>query len=221
MVLVNFKIYKETFGEGAVKLARICREVMEESKVEIIPVVAALDAERVKREIKTRVFLQAVDEWEEGAKSGWVSARQAKEMGIDGAIINHSEHKLKPGTIKKMLKAWPKDFAAVVCLQTWGQAEGWARKIKPTMVAYEPPELIGNQKKSVASEKPEMLQKMVKKFEGIPILAGAGIKSRDEVAKVLKIGAKGVLLASAVVKSTDPKEKLRELAEGFGISERQ
>lgn len=215
MILVNFKLYKESFGEGAVRLAKICKKVMEETKVRIYPVVSSLDAYRIKKEIEIEVLIQHVDEYSEGAKTGYSSALQAKELGVSGSLINHSEHKIKPGTIKKILAQWPEKFVSVVCVQTLGQTEKWAKNLKCDYVAYEPKEFIGNKEKSVSSERPEIIKKIVEHYSSIPVLVGAGIHSKEDVKTVLDLGAKGILVATDVVKAEDPKKELRELAEVF------
>lgn len=215
MILINFKIYKETFGNRAIELAKICKKVAAETGVKIIPIVSALDADRIIKATEEEVWLQHIDDRTEGASSGWISGLQAKMIGVSGSLINHSEHRLKPGTIKKMLKSWPEDFKSAVCLQTWGQAERWAKKIQPTYVVYEPSELIGNRKISVSEVKPEMIKKIVEWYINVPVLVGAGIHSKSDVQKALKLGAKGVLVATDVVKASEPEKELRELAEGF------
>lgn len=215
MILVNFKIYKETFGDGAMKLAEICQKVSKKSGVKIIPVVTALDAFRIKEKLGMEVFLQTVDEVTDGAKTGFISPIQASNLKIDGSLLNHSEHKTKPGSIKKVLKNWPKDFKSVVCISTLGQAEGWAKNIKPDMIAYEPKELIGSKDKSVATEKPEIIKKMVEKYSKIPVLVGAGIHSKEDVVMSLKLGAKGVLISSYIVNAKNPEKELFEIASVF------
>lgn len=215
MILVNFKAYKESWGKGAVVLAKICKKVAVETGVTILPVVSALDAVRVMNEAEIEVILQSVDGVEEGAKTGYVSALAAKELGIRGALINHSEKKLKPGMIRSMLKRWPEGFEAIVCLQTLGQSERWAKRIKPTMMAYEPSYLIGSTDKSVASEESGIIKKMAEKYPTVPLLVGAGIKDGGDLKIALKMGARGVLVASAIVKDKDPYGRLLELAKAF------
>ena len=215
MILVNFKLYKETFGDGALKLAEICKKVSQKSGVKIIPVVSSLDAVRIKEKLNMEVYLQAVDEFNEGAKTGFISPVHAETLKIDGAILNHSEHRIKPGTIKKILTDWPKNFNSVVCISSLGQAEGWAKNIKPNMIAYEPKEFIGNKEKSVASEKPEIIKRIVEKYPKIPILVGAGIHSKEDVMVSLKLGAKGVLISTFIVKAKDPEKELTEIASAF------
>jgi len=215
MILVNFKLYKETFGDGALKLAEICKKVGEKTGVKIIPLVSALDAVRIKEKLGIEVYLQAMDEFVDGAKTGFISPFQAESLKIDGSLLNHSEHRIKPGTVKKILANYPKNFKSVVCLSSLGQAEGWARNIKPDLIAYEPKEFIGNTEKSVASEKPEIIKKIVGKYPKIPILVGAGIHSKEDVVVSLKLGAKGVLISTFVVKAKDPEKKLLEIASAF------
>ncbi|MDD2224725.1 MAG: triose-phosphate isomerase [Candidatus Shapirobacteria bacterium] len=215
MILVNFKLYKETFGDGALKLAEICKKVSQKSGVKIIPVVSVLDAVRIKEKLDMEVYLQAVDEFNDGAKTGFTSPFQAASLKIDGSILNHSEHRIKPGTVKKMLADWPKDFKSVVCISSLGQAEGWAKNIKPDIIAYEPKEFIGNKEKSVASEKPEIIKKIVEKYPKIPILVGAGIHSKEDVSVSLKLGAKGVLISTFIIKAKDPEKELTEIASAF------
>lgn len=215
MIIVNFKIYKESFGDGAIKLAKICKEVMNESKIKIIPAVSALDAARIIKEVGIDVYLQGIDCADSGAKTGMISAVQAKELGIKGSLLNHSEHKLKPGTIKKLLASWPEGFDSVVCLGSIGQAERWARNINPTMIAYEPGYLIGNKEKSVATEKPDVIKKMVEKFPKLPVLVGAGVKSAQDIKVSLKLGARGFLIASAIVTAADPKAELLKLVGAY------
>lgn len=217
MILVNFKIYKQSFCQGAVELAKICQDVAKETGVEIIPVVSALDGWRIKSEVGGKVFLQNVDEYEEGAKTGHISPIAAKELGLDGSLLNHSECRKKPGTIRKTVKVWPEGFVSVVCLQSLGQAEGWGRKIKVDFVAYEPKELIGSKDKSVASEKASVIKKMVKILEPTPVLVGAGIHQAEDVKVSLKMGARGILVASDVVKAENPRKELLELAKAFCV----
>jgi len=215
MILVNFKLYKESFGNGALKLAEICKRVSEKSGVKIIPVVTALDAALIKEKLGVEIYLQSIDNVTEGAKTGFISPLQAKELNIEGSLINHSENRIKPGSIKRILKTLPKDFKSILCLSTLGQVDGWAKNIKVDMIAYEPKELIGNKNKSVATEKPKIIKKIVEKYSKIPVLVGAGINSKKDVVTSLNLGAKGVLVSSFVVKAKNPEEKLMEIASAF------
>jgi triosephosphate isomerase (TIM) len=217
MIAVNFKVYENTFNNGSLELAKICRKVEEKTKVKIIPIVTAIDARIIKEKVGGEIWIQNSDEFFEGACSGSISPLQAKAAGINGTLLNHSECRKHPGTIKKMLAAWPSDFKVTLCLNSLGQVEKWAKGLKVDYVAYEPKNLIGSKDKSVASEKPDVMKKMVNYFGKIPVLAGAGIHSTEDVMVSLKLGVKGILISSYIVKNANPEEKLTELAECFNL----
>jgi len=89
--------------------------------------------------------------------------------------------------------------------------------LKPTYVAYEPPELIGSTTTSVATSQPEIIAKasVLTKEAGIPLIVGAGIASKEDVKKSLELGAVGVAVATDVVKAEDPKKEIVDLTQGF------
>jgi len=236
MLWVNFKIYQETFGDRAVELARVCRQVSEKTGVKIIPVVSALDLWRVKKEVGGEVWIQHLDLFFEGRHTGWISPLAAILAGADGALLNHSEHKIPPGKIRQILAYLKKDkwqqkwlseiegltgkqlddFKFMICVKTKGQVERWLKKLRPRpeFVAYEPPELIGGEI-SVSRAQPQVIERIVELLPRYQVVVGAGIKTADDIRRALKLGAKGVLVSSAVVKAKDPEKKLLELIKGF------
>ena len=217
MIIVNFKIYQETFGDKAIRLAEICKKVAGKTGVRIVVAASAISAWRIQKEVGIEVFLQNVDEYPEGKHSGFVSPIEARELGIKGALLNHSEHKKPLGTLRKIVKNEPKEFELVLCVHSLGQAEKWKNKIRSGWVAYEPSYLIASEDKSVSSEEPETIRKFVGLMEKIPVLVGAGIKNENDVKTALKMGAKGILVASNVVLAAEPEKELLKLAGGFGV----
>lgn len=238
MIFVNFKIYQQTFADGAVKLAKACRKVSEKSGVKIVPIVSALDLFRVKKEAGGEIYLQAADFFLEGSHTGSVSLLQAIALGADGVVLNHSEKKLPPGKIAQILvrikkKSWQKniieensqipglekrlnDFKVIVCFRSLGQAEKWVSKLNPgaDFYAFELPELIGS-KTSISSAEPKSIEKAVKILAGKKVVVGAGIRTKTDVEKSLSLEAKGVLVSSDVVKAENPEKELIDLAEAF------
>ena len=215
MILINFKIYQETFGDEVIKLGKIIKDVSDKSDVKIVVTASALDAYRLKT-LGLNVWLQNVDEYSDGKHTGWVSAKQALSMGISGSLINHFEHQIPRGTIKKIIKNKPNGFELMCCVKNVGQIESWVAKSKPDYILYEPPELIGSPTDSVAS-KPESIAKAVKLAGNIPLLVGAGVKSREDVIISLKMGAKSVGLSSAFVLSPNPQSVLEDIVSGFKV----
>jgi triosephosphate isomerase len=90
--------------------------------------------------------------------------------------------------------------------------------LDPDMLAVEPPELIGGEI-SVSTAKPEVIRDSVSAVNqinpGIPVLCGAGVKDKADVSKALSLGSQGILLASGVVKSSEPRKVLIDLIQGL------
>ena len=236
MLWVNFKLYQEAFAQQGVILAQACRRVSKKTGVKIIPLVSALDLWRVKTEVGGEVWLQHLDLFFEGQYTGWISPLAAILIGAKGALLNHSEHKIPPGKIRQILaylkkekwqEKWLKEiqgltrkqlegFQLMICIKTKGQAERWLKKLRPRpeFVAYEPPELIGGEV-SVTQAHPQVIERMVKLLPRYQLIVGAGIKTKEDVRRALALGAKGVLVSSAVIKAKNPEKKLLELAQGF------
>jgi triosephosphate isomerase len=87
--------------------------------------------------------------------------------------------------------------------------------MKPDITSVEPPELIGSGI-SVSKAKPEIVTDTVKLVKSVDpkmtILCGAGISTADDVAIALKLGTRGVLVASGIVKAKDPYSVLLSFA---------
>ncbi|MEX0567899.1 MAG: triose-phosphate isomerase, partial [Candidatus Njordarchaeota archaeon] len=140
-------------------------------------------------------------------------------INVDGTLINHSEKKVETHIIKKVVEMADK-IGIDVCVCAGDQEEvELVSKMKPSYVAFEPPELIGSGK-SVSKMKPEELKESVKiildvsEKKSIP-LCGAGISTKEDVALAIEYGARGILVASAFVKSKNKEEVLRDFSEAI------
>lgn len=217
MILINFKLYSETFGDNAVKLAEIINEVAKNSQEKIVVACSALDAYRLKNiAINFEVWLQNIDEYHDGKHTGWVSADQALALGIKGSLINHSEHQISKSTVQKIIKTKPEAFKIICCAKSIGQIKTWIAKSKPDYILYEPPEFIGSTTNSVAS-RPDSIKNALLACGSIPLMVGAGIKSREDVQTCLKMGVNSIGLASAFVLNKDPGVLLTELISGYNV----
>lgn len=226
-VFINFKTYPQGTGERAVELARILRQVNTEcnrsaqdkfASVEIIPVVQIADVFKVKQEIDIPVWVQHLDWQEQGEFTGWVNLEAVVEAGASGTLLNHSEHQIPPGTIKQTLKrvrnlggvrGMRENFEVMVCCRTLGQMERLG-KLKPDYLGYEISGLIGGETSVVDSE-PKAIEHAVEICGVIPLIVGAGINKKEDLQKTRQLGAKGVLISSAVMLAENPKAKLTEL----------
>lgn len=189
MIIVNFKKYVS--GQDAVNLAKICKKVSDETKVKIIVCVQPQD---IQPSIEC-----------------WSQKLELDTLGFKGTLLNHSDYLLPWNELVSQVSKCTIPFC--ICVDSFQEAVR-ASKLSPDYIAYEPRELIGNKDKSVASEKPDVIQHLISNIN-LPVLIGAGIHSPEDIKTGLKLGAKGFLLATDVVKADDPYRELLELAKAF------
>jgi triosephosphate isomerase len=218
MIFINFKTYETGTGSNAVNLAKILEEVATYSQTKIIPVVQAPDIREVVQSVKLEVWSQHIDPVEFGAHTGAIIPEAVKEDGAMGTFLNHSEHKFK--NFEDLEKAHERSqkvgLKTLVFAGDIKELENII-KLKPTFVAYEPPELVGSKTTSVAQAKPEVIAQAVQiaRENELPLIVGAGIKSQEDIRVSLRLGASGFAVASDIVKAEDPKKELLELIEGY------
>ncbi len=218
MIFVNYKTFEEGTGENAVALTKALEEAAHESQVKIIPVVSIIDAEKVVASTTLEVWIQHVDPISFGPHTGWTLPDEAAKVGISGVFLNHSEHKFDNFEELRLAneKAMSANLKTLIFAGTLDELKEVCR-LSPTYVAYEPPELVGSTTTSVAEAQPEIISQAaeIARGAGLPLVVGAGVSSTLDVKKSVELGAVGVAIATAVVKSPDPKAKLLELTEGF------
>ena len=217
-LIVNFKTYRVGSGEKALELARACEKVKDSQNTNIIVAPQFSDIKPISDKFNLQVFSQHLDPISYGSHTGHALPENLKEAGISGTLLNHSERRISKEKIGKSLKRASKlDIETVVCVQNPEEAMEVA-ELGPDYIAYEPPELIGGDV-SVSESKPEVVEKAVDhvkaEYEGIEVLTGAGVKTREDVKKAIELGTKGILIASGVVKADKPEEALKNLVKGF------
>lgn len=213
-VVINFKAYAEVEGLKATELAKICEAVAESSGVSIgvCPPVAELGA--VARSVSIPVLSQNVDPYKPGSATGWMTPSMVKACGCAGTLINHSEHRSDDQRIGECVRMCDDlGLITMVCAESVEKARSVA-VFAPRFIAVEPPELIGGDI-SVTTANPKIVQDTVDTVKSVnrnvSVLCGAGVKTGQDVATAISLGADGVLLASGVVKSKDPRATLEDL----------
>lgn len=217
VIIVNFKLYHSGSGERALNLAKILDRVAEERDASIAIAVNPLDFSKIEGEVSIPVMLQHVDAVDYGAHTGRINMELAKERGVDGLLINHSERRLTIADIDYLVhRAREMNMVSVVCTNN-ARVSGAVAFLNPDFVAMEPPELIGGDV-SVSTARPEAIVETieaVKSVRDVPVLVGAGIKNGNDVKKAIELGAKGVLVASGIVKARDPERAINDLIDGM------
>ena len=220
---MNFKTYMEATGKRAIELAKVAEDVSRETGVTIIVAPQFTDIEPVSKTVDIPVFSQHMDAVKPGAHTGHVLAEALKSAGADGSLLNHSERRINPSEITESVKLCAEaDLRSLVCADTTEASVGIA-KMMPDMIAIEPPELIGTGI-SVSKARPELITESVNEIRklnrGVKVLCGAGVTSAEDVSKALELGSEGVLVASGIVKSKDPRIVLQSMA-NMMLSERK
>jgi len=214
MIIVNFKNYESAVGENAIALAKIHELIAIETGAPITIAVNALDLGKVVKIVKIPVFAQHLDAANFGSSTGKIVPQLLKKMGVAGTLLNHSENRVVEKLPELVAAAKSANLKIVICAENDDEAADFAKKFEPDFVAVEPPELIGGDI-SVTSANPKIIENSLAKVSMTPLLVGAGVKNGEDVATAIKLGAKGVLLASGVTKADEPIEVLRDLARGL------
>jgi triosephosphate isomerase (TIM) len=214
-LIVNFKNYKEVYGDGSTRLAAACAEVSKGSGVRIIVAPPVPLLSQVASSSGIPVYSQSVDDNFEEKSTGALVPGMVKGAGCAGTILNHSESRMGHDRLAKLVPMLA-GIGLEVCLCAGTAAEAAElAALRPTYLAVEPPELIGSGM-AVSRTRPGLITDTVNAVRGTgyggPVLCGAGIVDGPDVKKAVELGTEGVLVSSSVVKARDWKSKVEELA---------
>lgn len=209
--VINFKTYEQGYGEAGIKLAKTIEEVAKIKALRVIICVPATEISRVAAAVKIPVYAQHADPFEPGQHTGWLPPKLLVAAGAKGTLINHSEHRIDD-VEKAVAASHDAGLEVIVCAKDAMEVKIF-RNLPVQFIAVEPPELIGG---DIPIEKahPEIITHSVKHCPD-KLLVGAGITSKQDVMKSVELGAKGVLIASHIVKAKNAKEKLLEFFTGW------
>jgi triosephosphate isomerase (TIM) len=213
LVLINFKTYKESYGNKALDLSRKIAKVRR-NKYQIAIAPSLLTIKEIAQKTNLLVFSQHTDHIDLGAHTGRIPADELKSVGVKGTILNHSERKIPLKFLKEIVEICKKKkITTVVCASTIFEIKKVAQ-FHPDYIAYEPKEFIGGNI-SVTEAKPEIIVRTVEAVKYLSpktkVLCGAGIHSKEDLGHALVLGTEGVLIGHAVSKAKDPKKFLEEM----------
>jgi triosephosphate isomerase len=216
LFVINFKTYKESTGKKAEKIFKIVKEIEKKANSLNVEMIVSPSYIDLKEGIKEglNVFSQHFDNIDYGAHTGFIPGIMLKDNKIKGSLINHSEHRIKFDEIKdRILCLKNLKLKSIVCVENAREVKKIS-KLEPDYIAIEPKELIGGNI-SISSAHPELITDSIKNSNNIPILIGAGIKTKEDVLKGLEHGAKGILVASGIVKAKNIKKEIEDLLDAF------
>lgn len=209
VVIVNYKAYDAATGNNALKLTKILEKCTHDIKLMVA--VSNIDIHKVATSTKVKVLAQHLDNLDFGKGTGKTVAKAIKENKAAGVLMNHAEDKLELKDIEENIKRCRElKLISVVCCAKLSEAKKII-EFKPDYLAYEVPELIGTGK-SISKASPGLIQQFVKIVgtNSIP-LCGAGVTTNDDYKAAIKLGTKGVLLASGITKADNPGKAMKEM----------
>ncbi|MGA8664533.1 MAG: triose-phosphate isomerase [Thermoplasmata archaeon] len=218
LLLVNLKAYPSVLGPGAERVGRFLEELGRAADVPVAIAPATPDLGRLTSTLQIPVLAQHVDPVATGAHTGFVPPESVQAAGGKGSLVNHSEHPLSPAETRETVTRLHRlGLVAVVCARDQAAARRLART-HPAYLAVEPPELIGGDR-AVSTARPEVVSGTVRAVAAIApataVLCGAGVHHRRDVSVALELGARGILVASAVTRAASPRAAIEELLAGF------
>lgn len=218
IIIVNFKTYKESTGDNAIKLAEICNKIAEETKTSIAIAVQSTDIYKISKIVSIPVLSQHIDAISFGKNTGFLLPESVKHAGAEATLLNHSEHRLDFDLLKKSIqRAKQAGLKTIVCAKSTEETKNIVN-LNPDFIAIEPPELIGG-KISVSEAKPEVINNSVKAIKSInkkiKVICGAGIHNKEDVKKAIELGADGILVSFGIVKARNQESALKDLVNGL------
>ncbi|MDR0900082.1 MAG: triose-phosphate isomerase [Methanobrevibacter sp.] len=214
IVILNFKTYLESSGEKALELSKALESVSYESGITMVAAPQTTDIFRINDETNIPIFAQHIDPVSPGGNTGSNLMEALIESGINGTLLNHSEQRMRLADIAEVIQRTKEQkITSVVCTNNI-ETSAAAATLNPEFVAVEPPELIGSGI-PVSQAEPEIVEGTVNKVKEInkkiKVLCGAGIATGDDMKAAMDLGASGVLLASGIILSKNPKTALLDL----------
>lgn len=218
VLVLNLKAYPNCLGAGAAELGILLAQRARFRNVAAAVCPSAPDLGRLAGQLPIPVLSQHTDAVEPGAHTGAIVPESLLASGVAGSLLNHSEHPLSDGEVARAVgRLQALGLVPLVCAKDVEDVRRLAGT-RPEFLAVEPPELIGGDR-SVSTARPEVIRGTVEAVHevspGTLVLCGAGVHDRNDVRIALELGARGVLVASAVTRAPDPQAAIDELLAGF------
>ena len=215
LILVNMKTYIEGTGEKVLDLAKEAEKISHKMGICIGFAPQYTNINYLAKKVSLPIFAQHVDPISPGRFTGHILPEAIKQAGATGTLINHSERRMKLAEVDAVIRRMQElGLISIVCTNN-SRVSAAAAALNPDFIAIEPPELIGTGI-PVSKAKPGVITETVRTIKRVnprvTILCGAGITQGEDVVQALKLGTKGVLVASGVVKARKPSEVLLEFA---------
>ncbi|WP_155767545.1 triose-phosphate isomerase [Sporosarcina ureilytica] len=206
------------FGESLMDLARHADQLAEEYPIDILFTAPLTELAIVAKECQNLIVTaQHMDNIECGDSMGRVFAESLKHIGVQAVVLNHADNPMSCSDLSKAIqRAKDVGLLTIVCADSGQEGQALA-VLGPDIVLAEPTELIGSHQISDRNYVISTIEKIKKINPCVLVEQGAGIRSAQDVAELLRLGADGVGVTSGIVKAEKPIEMMKEMIEVVAI----
>ena len=211
---ISFKSYREAVGENAVRLAKIAAEVS--SKTSVCPMVVpqVADIYRIAQNVPIAIVAPHVDPVPASGHNGAVVVEAVREAGAIGCMLNHADMKLTLATIRETIsRAKEVGLLTMVCVESPQEAQMIAM-LHPDIIHAELPSLIGTDSavsKVDAGFVSDSVRLAKEMYPQVLVTCGAGIRTSEDAAAAIRLGADGVGASRGVVQSENPSRTIKDI----------
>ena len=203
------------FGKDALELAKAADKISKKYGIIIIFDPQHVDIPKIAAETENiYVFAQHMDSIKIGVGVGSILPEAIKAAGAVGTLLNHSERRINLSEISKTIKRADEVGLATLVFADSPEEAAAIAHLNPNIILAEPPELIGSGT-SVGKLQEEFISKTiaaVKKINPKIIIANsAGVRTADDVAEIIRLGAQATGSTSGILKSKDPIKTMEEM----------
>ena len=207
MLLINFKNYPSAYVQGEILASKV-EELSKSLNLKLLFTPPSITLSKYMSNLC--LGSQHVDFGTGPKTTGLVTAESLKMMGVKMSLLNHSEHNVNVAVIESTINECKKNCIDVMlCFKNVGELDLFT-KFDPTYYLYEPSHLIGGTD-SVVEKEPEVILKIRELLPKGKFFIGAGINSESDFKKAYEMGVDGIGLASIVMASDNPLEKLTQI----------
>lgn len=156
------------------------------------------------------VFAQGVDDDEPGGSVARVLPEALADASAHGVMLNHDASPLTPAALAHAIRrAQENDLMTMVCAGDDESVMGLV-DLAPTIVLYEPPNLIGSTESTDRPWIPKIDRKVAEHAPDILMMHAGGVSRPDDAFAIMRAGAQGTGSTSGVLRAESPAAAAEE-----------
>lgn len=214
LLLPLFTVSPKTYliGEDSISAAHLTDEIAAGRKHSIFWTAPAPELCAVAKSLRHAIpTAQHADLIGDGKGMGLVPLESLKAAGVQAVFLNHTAHPLPADRLAETIaRAGELEMLTIVAADSVAEVKAVAA-MDPDVVLCEPSSLVGTGQTSDEGYIAETIAAARSINPDIVIMEGAGIRSGDDVKRLIRLGAQGTGISSALALADDRAALLTEL----------